>query len=199
MKRVVALCLILLIVLAAPASAAQATRTPCEIDPVPVSIYDKLGMGHGPLDIVDGEEYVDIPAIPGKISRAVSPLTGNKGVMNAVFAAGSNTAISELAQFNFQDNSIPETARVTSVTLTSTRTAVTGVSYFICIGRATPTGTDWAPDLNWASTVSTNWYNNEDPWGIWGFFFYATRTTNLGNIGAATLRSATLRVYYVNQ
>ena len=131
-----------------------------------------------------------------RVARAVSPLTGNYGVLNAYFARGETEALSAAPRFNFRDDTLPINARVTNVTLTSTRTAVSGITYYIAIGKA---GEGWCPDMIWRSTVSTSHFNGTDPWGEWAFELYATRLIPNPDYdfgAAATLTSSTLRVYY---
>ena len=134
-----------------------------------------------------------------RVARAVSPLTGNHGVLNAWFNPGQTEALSPPVQFDFRDDSIPWGSTVTNVTLTSQRTAVTGVTYYLAIGKAGTPFDNWCPDMIWRSTVSTSHFNGEDPWGVWAFEMYATRLIldpRFDYGAGATLTSATLRVYY---
>ena len=131
------------------------------------------------------------------LTRSSGTLVGNGAMFNAFLAPGQTTAYTNMAIWDFRDNSIPQNARITNVTVTSTRTNVPGMTYYVCVGRSTPWGDDWAPNMLWNSTVSTSWFNGEDPWGYWALDFYVTRVITPPDFGAgATVSSATLRIFY---
>lgn len=152
-------------------------------------------------------KYIDIE-IPIDMlqqqSRAMSPLTGTSGIINAYFPPGSYEALSPAWTFNFQDDSIPRNAQITNVTVTYGLTiSHPGIICYVAVGRATPTGGDWCPDMRVSptgGTVSTSYFNGQDPWGIWAIELYAIRFPPLPSPdygAAATLSYATLRIYWV--
>lgn len=146
------------------------------------------------------EKYIEIevPIVISPQTRALSPLVGGAGVMNAFFSPGQTAALSAPVIFDFEDYSLPPNARITNVTVSSSRTYVPGVTYYIAVGRATSWGDDWCPDMLWSSTVSTSWFNGEHPFGIWAIELYATRVITYPDYGAAaTLSYATLKIYFV--
>lgn len=153
------------------------------------------------------ENYIEIE-IPLDMllqqSRAMSPLTGTSGIINAFFPPNQTWALSAPWRFDFRDDSLPRNARVTNVTVTySLSTSTPGpITCYLAIGRPTIPGGDWSPDMLLnpsGGTVSTSWFNNEDPWGEWYVELYAERIIwNFPDYGAAaTLSYATLRVYWV--
>lgn len=154
--------------------------------------------------IAESENYIDIevPLVPidtGFITPlAISPLTGNAGKLNAFFNIGQTSATTNMAIFDFRDNTLPVNAKITKVELSSQRTAVPGMTYYAQIGKgSTTTNFNWAPNISWASTVNTNYFNNQNPYDYWALRFYATRTITQPDYGAgATVSSAILRVYW---
>lgn len=131
------------------------------------------------------------------MARASSPLSKACPTFNAFIPQLETAAYSNLALLDFRDNSIPVTAKITNVTFTSSRTSVPGMTYYVCIGRPTDYGDDWAPDLLWNSTVNTSWFNGEDPWGYWGVDIFVKRVITYPDYGAAgTVTGGTLRIYY---
>ncbi|MCL1988736.1 MAG: hypothetical protein FWG64_12330 [Firmicutes bacterium] len=159
----------------------------------------RVGEGYVEFDIPLDQLFVEVTPF------ASSPLVGNFGVLNAFFNPGQTQTQSGLAVFDWRIASIPITAQITSVTLNSQRTNVPNVTYFIGIGRVTNNFAsnlivdNWAPDLLWSSTVQTNWFNGQDPYGVWAFDILATRIIPNPQIdfgAAATLNSATLRVNF---
>lgn len=167
--------------------------------PVSVAAENPVGTREGYVDIeIPFEESTgNRPRVA--LRSASSPLTGNGGKFNAFFPAGETEALTNVAIFDFCDDSIPMTAYITNVTVNSVRTSVPGMTYYVCIGRSTPDGDMWAPEILWNTSVSTSRFNGQDPWGYWGLDFYATRviTNPALDYGAgATVSSATLRIYY---
>lgn len=142
------------------------------------------------------ENYVDIE-VP-LVATASSPLTGTYGKFNAFFNQGQETATTNVAIFDWRDKSLPDDATVTKVEVYSIRTSVTGMTYYVQVGKGENVNSlDWAPDLLWSSTVNTTYFNNQDPHGYWAVQFYATRIITSPDYGAgATVSTATLRVYF---
>lgn len=143
------------------------------------------------------ESYVDIE-VP--LVRVVSsPLVGNGGKFNAFFNPNQTTATTNMAIFDWRNSSLPTDAKVTKVEVSSIKTNVTGMTYYVQIGKgSTVNNFSWASNMLWSSTVNTNHFNNQDPRGYWALRFYATRRiTTTPDYGAgATVSSATLRVYF---
>ena len=194
-KRLISVILIMLmaIALATPALAADGQidreRNVIDLESLPYV----LGDGYIEFEIPLEALYVGINPLMS------SPLVGNTGIMNAFFNPGQTQALSAPAIFNFQISSIPLSARVTNVSVTSQRTASAGVTYFIAVGRATQWGDVWSPDMLWSPTVNTSFFNNQDPYGVWAIELFATRVipNPQFDFGAgATLRSATLRINF---
>lgn len=150
--------------------------------------------------IAEGENYIDIevPLVPTITPLAISPLTGNVGKLNAFFNVGQTSATTNMSIFDFRDSTLPTGAKITKVELSSQRTAVPGMIYYAQIGKgSTTTNFNWAPNISWASTVNTNYFNNQNPYDYWALRFYATRTITQPDYGAgATVSSAILRVYW---
>lgn len=154
--------------------------------------------------IAEGENYIDIeaPLVPTDTEfitpLAISPLTGNVGKLNAFFNVGQTSATTNMVIFDFRDSTLPTGAKITKVELSSQRTAVPGMIYYAQIGKGSTTTTfNWAPNISWASTVNTNYFNNQNPYDYWALRFYATRTITPPDYGAgATVSSAILRVYW---
>lgn len=145
----------------------------------------------------ESENYVDIE-VP--LVRAVSsPLVGNGGKFNAFFNPNQTTATTNVVIFDWRNSSMPTDAKVTKMEVSSIKTNVTGMTYYVQVGKgSTVNNFNWAPNMLWSSTVNTNYFNNQDPRGYWALSFYATRLiTTTPDYGAgATVSSATLRVYY---
>lgn len=81
----------------------------------------------------------------------------------------------------------------------SIKTNVTGMTYYVQIGKGSSVYSfDWAPDIAWASTVTTHYFDGQSPNAYWAVQFYATRIiTTTPDYGAgATVSTATLRVYF---
>lgn len=145
----------------------------------------------------EGENYVDV-VVPLSVA-AVSPLTGSGGgKFSAFFNQGQTTATTNTVYFDWRNTSVPDDAVVTNVEVKSSRTNVSGMTYYVEVGKGTSVNTiSWAPDILWASTVETDYFNNEDPNDYWAVRFYATRILPAIDYGAgATVSSVTLRVYF---
>lgn len=161
-----------------------------------------LGNGYVEFEIPIEELFAEI------VPFQSSPLVGNAGMMNAFFPPYVTFAVSNLVVFDWRINSIPWNAVVTNVTLSSQRTAVEGVSYTVGIHRlfsgTWTNGVIGTIDIPWAPTVSTNGFNDDDPWGQWAIDFFATRIIPpphpifpIPDPGAgATIRNAQLRVFF---
>lgn len=116
---------------------------------------------------VANENYIDIevPLIStnddSQVMRAMSPLVGNAGKLNAFFNAGQTSATTNMAILDFRNSSLPSTAKITKVEVVSQRTAVAGMTYYVQIGKGTTVNNfNWAPNISWASTVNTTYFNN---------------------------------------
>lgn len=145
----------------------------------------------------EGENYVDV-VVPLSVA-AVSPLTGSGGgKFNAFFNPNQTTATTNMAIFDWRDTSIPTNAVVTEVEVRSSRTNVVGMTYYVQVGKGDDVNNfDWAPNILWASTVTTDYFNDQDPNDYWALRFYATRVITGIDYGAgATVSSVTLRVYF---
>lgn len=131
--------------------------------------------------------------------RATNPLVATIGTMSAYFSPGQTTALSAACFIDFRDDSIPINAQITNVTVSASRSIYSnGIIYYIAIGKMTPWGTDWCPDLPLVNgTASTSWFNGEDPWGMWTIELYTTRVIIPPDYGAtAILTYVTLRIYW---
>ena len=156
-----------------------------------------VGDGYIEFEIQFDELFAEI------VPFRASPLVGNSGVLNAFFPVGQTFAASGIVFFDWRINSIPINAQITNVTLSSQRTVVPNVTYFVGIHRlfsgTWTNGVIGSVDLPWSATARTSDFNGQDPWGEWAIDFFATRIIppfqqDFG--AAATLRSATLRVYF---
>jgi len=147
---------------------------------------------------ISEENYIEIEIEIPLVQTRSSPLTGNAGVFNAFFNPNQTTATTNTVHFNWILSTIPSGSRVSRVEVASVRTNVAGMSYFVQIGRGPNVNSiTYAPNIPWAATVSTNFFNTQDPSAIWALRFYATRVIVPPDFGAgATVTSATLRVYY---
>ncbi len=146
------------------------------------------------------DNYIEIDITP-EMLRAVSPLSRSFGTLNAFFPQGATYAESNYWAIDFQDDSLPLTAEVTRVEVSSSRTAVAGITYYMHVGRTLPGFNEpvFCPGKLWASTLTFNDFNSMDPWGIWWVAFSAERTILPGipDFGAgATVPGGTLKVYW---
>ena len=119
-------------------------------------------------------------------------------MFNAFFNAGQTTATTNTAYFDWRNTDFPAGATVTKVEVYSIKTNVTGMTYYVQVGKGpTVASLDWAPNIEWASTVTTNYFNGQSPDDYWALQFYATRIITTPDYGAgATVSTATLRVYF---
>lgn len=144
------------------------------------------------------DEFIDVD-VP-VLNFVSSPLVGNAAMLNAFFNPGQTEATTNLAIFDWRNISLPANARVTKVEVSSIKTNVAGMTYYVRIGKGSDVrNINWAPNIIWASKVNTSYFNNQDPHDYWALSFYARRviTNPMYDYGAgATVRTATLRVYY---
>ena len=140
--------------------------------------------------------YVEIE-VP-LVATASSPQTGTYGMFNAFFNINQTAATTNTAYFDWTKTDFPTGATVTKVEVYSIKTNVTGMTYYVQVGKGSSvTNLSWAPDIEWASTVTTNYFNGQSPNNYWGLRFYATRIITGPDYGAgATVSTATLRVYF---
>ena len=159
-----------------------------------ITVMPVSAMAAAPAD--KGENYVDIE-VPLTAVRS-SPLTGTYGKFNAFFNVGQTSATTNTKIFDWRNASVPTGAVVTNVEVYSIKTNVPGMTYYVQIGKGSSTySLTWAPNLPWASTVNTHYFDGVGPKDYWGLRFYATRIITPPDYGAgATVSTATLRVYY---
>lgn len=119
---------------------------------------------------------------------------------SAFLAKGVTSGTTNMAIFDCRNDSIPTGAVVTNVEVTSVKTNVTGMTYYVQIGRgSSPYSISWAPNILWASTVNTHNFDGLSLNVYWALQFYVTRVipNPRYDFGAgATVSTATLRVYY---
>lgn len=144
------------------------------------------------------EMYVDV-LVPVTMS-ANSPLVGNAGVFNGFFKPGQTETTTNMQIFDWRKSSIPTNAKITKVEVSSFKTNVPGMTYYVKVGKGSDVrNINWAPNIMWKSKVDTSYFNNQNPHDYWALSFYAKRviTDPMHDYGAgATVKSATLRVYF---
>lgn len=141
--------------------------------------------------------YVEIE-VP-LVVTATSPQTGTYGMFNAFFNVSQTEATTNMAIFDWRNTDFPTNATVTKVEVYSIKTNVPGMTYYVQVGRGLSAAVyDWAPNITWNSTVTTNYFNGQSPNAYWALRFYATRIITGPDYGAgATVSTATLRVYFI--
>jgi len=98
---------------------------------------------------------------------------------------------------------VPADARVSRIEVTSSKTTVQGMTYFVQVGKGLSANdvSEWAPIIPWASTVNTTYFNDRHPLSHWALRFYATRIIQNPNIDAGagiTINSAMMKVFWEN-
>lgn len=144
----------------------------------------------------ESENYVEIE-VP-LVATVSSPQTGTYGTFNAFFNPGATTATTNMAISDWRNTDFPTGATVTKVEVYSIKTNVPGMTYYVQVGKGSSANRlNWAPNITWASTVTTNYFNGQSPNDYWAVQFYATRIITGPDYGAgATVSTATLRVYF---
>lgn len=145
----------------------------------------------------ESENYVEIE-VP-LVASVSSPIKHSHTMFNAFFNPYQTTATTDMAIFDLRTVNVPTGATVTKVEVTSTKTNVPGMTYYVEIGKGSSVyNLNWAPDILWSSTVTCNYFNNQSVLDYWALQFYATRIiTNYPDYGAgATVQTATLKVYF---
>jgi len=160
----------------------------------------------------NGKKYVDLEvSLPADCDAPTIVLvlasgqltTMNAGVFNGYMPPLTTTGTTNVQIFDRTNPSgVPANAKVTKVEIQSSRTAVQGMTHFVQIGKgADPQNINYAPNIAWAATVNTSYFDGQHPAGYWVLRFYATRiiVDPVHDNGAGiTITSATIRVYWEN-
>jgi hypothetical protein len=119
-------------------------------------------------------------------------------VFNANFALGQTEATTNVATFDWHSINVLSSSIITKVEVSSVRTIVPGVTYYVQVGRGTTADNiSYAPNILWNTTVSTDHFNNQPIKDYWALRFFVTRKITQPDFGAgATVASATLRIYF---
>ena len=160
-----------------------------------ITVMPVSAMAAAPAD--EGENYVDIV---DPLSTRASPLTKTFGTkFNAYLSPYQTTGTTNQGIVDWTNASVPSSAVVTRVEVQSYKTNVPGMTYYVQIGRGPSAYSfTWAPNILWASTVTTHYFDGLSPQAYWAVQFYVTRViTTTPDYGAgATVSNVTLRVYY---
>jgi hypothetical protein len=129
-------------------------------------------------------------------------ITMNGGMFNGFIPKGYVDGNTNVVVFDRATPSgVPSNAVVSKVEVTSTKTNVQGMTHYVLIGKGNAANNITSVDgpLQWASTVTSTFFNGQHPAGYWALQFYATRIILPPDNGAGiTINSATMKVYWQN-
>lgn len=161
-----------------------------------ITVMPVSAMAAAPADESENYMLVEVPLV----RTTISPKTGTYGTFNAFLAKGVTSGTTNMAIFDWRNTDFPTGATVTKVEVYSIKTNVTGMTYYVEIGKgSTVNNINWAPDIIWSSMVTTHYFDGQSPNDYWALRFYVTRLipNPQYDFGAgATVSTATLKVYF---
>lgn len=112
--------------------------------------------------------------------------------LNAVYLQGSSTAVSNSSVITVSSSASRENAEITSIVITSSKSSASVGNLTLHVKNKT---TGYSDSKAWAKSVTFTGLNGSNPIGSYEVYFTGSRTGSLLP-AAATLSSATIKVYY---